>query len=161
MRARHRIEGELEEARELRVVVAAALADREVEGIAREVREHGARVDAHLDLRLARRELVKPRHEPARAERLHDRDLHDAASRPHALGGERDGAQVPRDLAVPRAARVGEREAAAMALREGEAEVRFEHAQLLAHRRGRDGELVGRGAHGAEARDGVERTHGV
>ena len=92
---------------------------------------------------------------------MHDGDLHDAPSRPHAFRCKRNGAQVPRDLAVPRASGVGEREAAALALREREPEVRLQHAQLLAHGRGCDRELVGCGAHRAEARDGVERTHGV
>ena len=80
---------------------------------------------------------------------------------PHALGRERDRAQVPRDLAVPRAAGVRERETAAVPLRERDAQMRFEHPQLLAHRRGRHRELLGRRAHRAQSRDGVEGTHGI
>ena len=104
---------------------------------------------------------TEPRHQPPRAERLHDRDLHDAPPGADAFRCKGDGAEVPRDLAVPRASGVGEREAAAMTLREREPEVRLQHAQLLAYRSGRDRELVGGGAHGTEARDGVERAHRV
>jgi hypothetical protein len=68
---------------------------------------------------------------------------------------------VARDLAVPRAPGVGERESAALPLRERDAEMRFEDAQLLTDRGGRHGELVGCGAHRAESRHGVERPHGV
>ena len=47
------------------------------------------------------------------------------------------------------------------ALGQRDPEMRFEHAQLLADRRGRHGEFVGGGAHRAQARDGIERTHGI
>ena len=56
---------------------------------------------------------------------------------------------------------IGQREAAPVALRERDAEMRFEHAQLLADRRGRHREFVGRGAHRSQSRDGVEGTHGI
>jgi hypothetical protein len=62
---------------------------------------------------------------------------------------------------MPGAPRIGERDAASLPLRQREAEVRLEHAQLLADGGGRDGELVGSGTHRAEARNGVEGTHRV
>ena len=140
---------------------AAALANREVERIAREVGQRRAGVDAHFDLRFPRGEQRQPRHQPARTERRHHGDLHDAPAGPHALRRERDGAQVPRDLRVPRSARLGERKATALALRERDAEMGFEHAQLLAHGRGRHRQFVGGRAHRAQPRDGVEGTNGV
>ena len=92
---------------------------------------------------------------------MHDRHLHDAAPRPHALGGERDRAQVPRDLGVPGATRVRQDKSAALPLGQRKAEVCFEHAQLLAHRRGRDRQFLSCRAHRAQARDGVERPDGI
>ena len=74
-----------------------------------------------------------------------------------------DGAQaVARSRRATLRPGVGVREAAAVRVCvSADAEMRFEHAQLLADRGGRHRELVGRGAHRSQPRHGIEGTHGI
>ncbi len=59
------------------------------------------------------------------------------------------------------AALVGEHEAARQALEQGGVQILLEAAHLLAHGRGRDAQLGGRGHEAAQARGGFEGAQGI
>jgi len=140
-------------------IVAQVVVPHERSGVERARVDHLARGDhAHVDLRLAAREIRKARHQPAGGEDRRRSDLEIGFIGAHMDrldgGGERIEA-----LAQARqrgARRFRELHAAARALEELHAEVVLEALDLVAHGGLRDRELVRRLLEGEMARRGLE-----
>jgi hypothetical protein len=119
--------------------------DRDIDAVAREIRECVARDDLQVDVRAGLPELREARNEPRGCEERRD------AHRQHAaVGGARHALRrigdLPECVAHRRqvvAAGGREQDAAVDALEQLHAEMRLERADHLAHRAGRDRQLLG------------------
>src|SRR5690606_32562817 len=119
-------------------------ADGEVDGIAREVGVACGRFEGDVDARVRALERGKARHEPVAGEareHAHTKRPAGAVAAEHAARAIEPAERLA-DLGEVRGALLRQREAARPALEERPAELRFERADLAAHRRRGDAELA-------------------
>ncbi len=120
-------------------------------------------MEVYVNLRMALHEAPEPWQEPARGkggQRGDRQHVLVAVAAAYQVGRFSDFAQRAADAIGEVPTRIGQRDAAAIAVKKSRAERALERAYLMADRAVRDGDLFCRAREAAEPRGGLERTKG-
>ncbi len=139
--------------------IATPIADGDVDAGGIEIGRLKARIEAHLDVRVALPEIAEPRDQPAHGEGRQQADGERLGAGAVTKIGDHAGKPVESvlHLGKERLSRGGQRNPTRAAVQEPHAEIAFERLDLVAHRGFGDRKLLCRAAKARKPRHGLER----